>query len=58
MQVNLKLQVRETIGFFVAFALALFLSAGTLDWLAGWVFLLLATILWILYWGYPLALQA
>jgi protein-S-isoprenylcysteine O-methyltransferase Ste14 len=41
MQVNIKLQVVETIGFFVAFALALFLPAGTLDWPAGWVFLLL-----------------
>jgi protein-S-isoprenylcysteine O-methyltransferase Ste14 len=41
MQVNVKLQVGETIGFFVVFALALFLPAGTLAWQAGWVFLLL-----------------
>ncbi len=41
MQINVKLQVGETIGFFVAFALALFLPAGTLNWLAGWVFLVL-----------------
>ncbi len=41
MQVNVKLQVGEIIGFFVAFALALFLPAGTLAWPAGWAFLLL-----------------
>jgi protein-S-isoprenylcysteine O-methyltransferase Ste14 len=39
MQVNLKLQVFETIGFFLAFALALFLPAGRLTWLEGWIFL-------------------
>jgi len=41
MKVNIKQQVAETIGFFVVFALALFLPAGTLAWRAGWVFLLL-----------------
>ena len=41
MKVNIKLQIGETIGFFVAFALALFLPAGTLVWPAGWAFLLL-----------------
>jgi protein-S-isoprenylcysteine O-methyltransferase Ste14 len=41
MQVNVKQQVGEFIGFFVAFALALFLPAGTVAWLAGWIFLVL-----------------
>ena len=36
-----KQQVLETMGFFVVFALALFLPAGTLAWTAGWIFLLL-----------------
>jgi len=45
--------VVETIGFFVAFALALFLPAGTLAWQAGWAFLLrffsffIATNMWL-----------
>ena len=41
MKVNIKQQVAETLGFFVVFALALFLPAGTLAWRAGWIFLLL-----------------
>jgi len=41
MQINIKQQVAETLGFFVVFALALFLPAGTLAWRAGWIFLLL-----------------
>ncbi|MGB8214112.1 MAG: isoprenylcysteine carboxylmethyltransferase family protein [Anaerolineales bacterium] len=41
MQVDLKLQVLETVGFLVAFGLALFLPAGTLAWPAGWAFLVL-----------------
>ena len=41
MKINIKQQVVETIGFFVVFALALFLPAGTLAWTAGWIFLLL-----------------
>lgn len=41
MRVNVKLQVVEFVGFFAAFALALFLPAGTQAWPAGWVFLLL-----------------
>jgi len=41
MKINMKQQVLETIGFFAAFALALFLPAGTLAWAAGWIFLLL-----------------
>lgn len=39
MQVNVKQQVGQFAGFFVIFALALFLPAGTLAWLAGWLFL-------------------
>jgi protein-S-isoprenylcysteine O-methyltransferase Ste14 len=41
MKINIKQQAGETIGFFVVFALALFLPAGTLSWTAGWIFLLL-----------------
>ncbi len=41
MKVNIKQQMVETLGFFVVFALALFLPAGTLAWHAGWIFLLL-----------------
>jgi protein-S-isoprenylcysteine O-methyltransferase Ste14 len=41
MQVNVKQQMRQFVGFFVAFALTLFLPAGTLAWPAGWVFLVL-----------------
>jgi protein-S-isoprenylcysteine O-methyltransferase Ste14 len=41
MHVNLKQQIRQFAGFFVAFALALFLPAGTLAWFAGWMFLVL-----------------
>jgi protein-S-isoprenylcysteine O-methyltransferase Ste14 len=39
MQVNVKQQVGQFVGIFVLFALALFLPAGTLAWLAGWIFL-------------------
>ena len=41
MRVNIKQQVVEFVGFFILFALALFLPAGTIRWLSGWVFLLL-----------------
>ena len=41
MKINIKQQVLETIGFFIVFAVALFLPAGTLAWTAGWIFLLL-----------------
>ena len=41
MKIKMKQQVLEIIGFFVVFALALFLPAGTLFWTAGWIFLLL-----------------
>ncbi len=53
MTVNVKQQVAQFIGFFAAFALALFLPAGTVAWLAGWIFLglffsfFLATNLWL-----------
>jgi hypothetical protein len=42
-------QIRQFVGFFVAFALALFLPAGTLAWSAAWVFL-------ALFFGFYLAL--
>jgi protein-S-isoprenylcysteine O-methyltransferase Ste14 len=41
MHTNLKQQIGQFVGSFVAFALALFLPAGTLAWLAGWIFLAL-----------------
>jgi protein-S-isoprenylcysteine O-methyltransferase Ste14 len=41
MQINVKLFVVQSLGLFVIFALALFLPAGTLTWLAGWIYLLL-----------------
>ena len=36
-----RLIVGQTLGLFVVFALAMFLPAGTVVWLAGWVFLIL-----------------
>ncbi len=39
MQVNVKLLVAQSIGLFVVLALAIFLPAGTLNWLAGWIYL-------------------
>ena len=36
-----KQQIGQIITFFVVFALALFLPAGTLAWQAGWIFLAL-----------------
>jgi protein-S-isoprenylcysteine O-methyltransferase Ste14 len=41
MAVNMKLLVAQTVGLFVVFALALFVPAGTVIWLGGWVFLAL-----------------
>jgi protein-S-isoprenylcysteine O-methyltransferase Ste14 len=41
MPVVIKLLIGQTIGFFVLFALALFLPAGNVSWLAGWIFLVL-----------------
>ncbi len=39
MQVNVKLLMGQSAVFFMLFALALFLPAGTIAWLAGWIFL-------------------
>ena len=39
--VNIKMLLAEILGMFIAFALALFISAGTFRWIAGWCFLLL-----------------
>jgi protein-S-isoprenylcysteine O-methyltransferase Ste14 len=41
MPVVIKLLIGQTIGFFVLFALALFLPAGNMTWWAGWIFLIL-----------------
>ena len=41
MHIDVKQQIRQFAGTFVAFALALFLPAGTLAWPAGWIFLVL-----------------
>jgi protein-S-isoprenylcysteine O-methyltransferase Ste14 len=53
-QINLKSLVIQIAGFFTIFALALFIPAGTLAWLAGWVFLLLffSFSLFIFFWLY------
>ena len=54
MTTNLKLLAAQIVGMFVVFALVLFLTAGTIAWLAGWIFLLLffgftvALSLWLL----------
>jgi hypothetical protein len=40
-KVSTRLLVGELAGTFVVFALALFLSAGTFRWVAGWSFLIL-----------------
>src|SRR2546429_7844760 len=41
MTVNRKLLAAEIVGMGLVFALVLFLAAGTVAWLAGWVFLFL-----------------
>jgi len=41
MTVNIKVLVGELIYLFLFFTLPLFLAAGTIAWLAGWIFLLL-----------------
>jgi protein-S-isoprenylcysteine O-methyltransferase Ste14 len=52
--VSLRLLTAQFVGMFVVFAAALFLAAGTIAWLAGWVYLLLffglgiALSLWLL----------
>ncbi|GHO49512.1 methyltransferase family protein [Ktedonospora formicarum] len=54
MAVNLKLLTAQVVAMFVIFALVLFLTAGTIAWLAGWAFLVLffgftiAITLWLL----------
>src|SRR5262245_31942757 len=50
MRIDIRRQTGQIVGFFVAFALALFLPAGTLAWLAGWVFL-------VLFFGFYLAIS-
>ena len=39
--VNIRKLVTHFVGLFVGIALALFLSAGTFRWIAGWCFLIL-----------------
>ncbi len=39
--VNIKLLAVQSVGIFIVFGLALFLPAGTIAWLAGWVFVVL-----------------
>jgi len=50
MHVNIRQQIAQFVGFFLAFALALFLPAGTLAWPAAWVFL-------VLFFGFYLAIS-
>jgi len=38
---NIKGLIAQILGLFIAFALALFLPAGTFRWVAGWCFLIL-----------------
>jgi protein-S-isoprenylcysteine O-methyltransferase Ste14 len=42
MRINVKLLVLQIVGVFLAFALALFLPAGTIFWLNGWIFFALS----------------
>lgn len=51
MKVNLPLLAAQIAGMFVVFALILFLSAGSIAWLAGWVFL-------VLFFGFTITLSA
>lgn len=39
--INIRKLSAEILGMFIAIALALFLSAGTFSWIAGWIFLIL-----------------
>jgi hypothetical protein len=50
MSVNLKMLSLQILGMFVVFALALFLTAGTVAWPAGWAFL-------VLFFGFTIALS-
>jgi protein-S-isoprenylcysteine O-methyltransferase Ste14 len=54
MQVNVKALVIQVAGAFTVFVLALFIPAGTIAWLAGWIFLLLffGFSLFIFFWLY------
>lgn len=47
--INMKLLVGEMIYLFLFFALPLFLAAGTIAWLAGWIFM-------VLFFGFVLAI--
>ena len=39
--VDIRLLMAEFAGTFVVFSLALFIPAGTIKWIAGWIFLIL-----------------
>lgn len=41
MKINVTQVIAQTLGLFILFALALFLPAGGVTWLAGWMFLIL-----------------
>jgi protein-S-isoprenylcysteine O-methyltransferase Ste14 len=41
MDVDVRLLAMQTIGLFFVFAIALFLPAGTIAWIAGWIFLVM-----------------
>lgn len=55
MAINVKLLAGQIVGMFLVFALALFLPAGTIAWVAGWAYLILlfgftiAISLWMLW---------
>jgi len=51
MQINVKLLIGQSLGLFVIFALALVLPAGTIVWLAGWIYL-------VLFFGFFIAVNA
>jgi protein-S-isoprenylcysteine O-methyltransferase Ste14 len=51
MQINVKMFIVQSICLFVMFALALFLPAGTIIWLAGWIYL-------VLFFGFFIAVNA
>lgn len=51
MKPNVPLLVGQILGLFLAFALAIFLPAGTLAWPAGWAFL-------VLFFGFTIAVSA
>ena len=50
MKTNLKMLTAQIAGMFVVFALVLFLTAGTIAWLAGWAFL-------VLFFGFTIAIS-